>query len=317
MPNAETGSVSVFTPTIIPTVKTEPISNPKATSLTLNGHVDPDSLHGGSEITECFFEYGETATYGQKVDCEPTVPLSSGTEVHYSLIGLKPETTYHYRLVALSSNGEPSRTPDASFTPHAVAETTTGQATGITASEATLHGSFTGDGNDTHYYFEYGTSTHYLHRSPLPPGTDQGSDTGVQNVSTPISGLDSNTTYHYRIAAKNHFGTSYGPIGSLLPSSRPASAVSSSDVTATSATLEAQINPQGFDTTCRLNMAPPPNTGSPNPVPSRCRDPRVRRSRSDSAVFRASRTISASSPKTKWAGRRVKTRASDLRTGLP
>ena len=267
--NRETGTVSVFPATIIPTVRTEPPTNPEATSLTLNGHVDPDSAHGGTEVTKCFFEYGETTAYGQKAECEPSAPLSSPTSVSANLTGLTPEATYHYRLVASSANEELSRTPDATFTPHAVAETTTGQATGITASTATLHGSFTGDGvNDTHYYFEYGTSTHYLHRSPLPPGTDQGTAAGIQNVSTPIAGLVPNTLYHYRIAAENHFGTSHGADREFTTFQGPTiEAFSSSGVTATSAVLNAQINPQGFQTTCHFEYGTTTAYGSAEPCP--------------------------------------------------
>jgi DNA-binding beta-propeller fold protein YncE len=267
--NRETGTVSVFPATIIPTVKTEPPTNPEPTSLTLNGHVDPDSVHGGTEVTKCFFEYGETTAYDQKAECEPSAPLSNPAAVSANLTGLTPETTYHYRLVSSSANEELSRTPDATFTPHAVAETATGQATEITASTATLHGSFTGDGvNDTHYYFEYGTSTHYLHRSPLPPGTDQGTAVGVQNVSTPIADLVPNTLYRYRIAAENHFGTSYGVDREFTTFQGPTiGSFSSSDVTATSAILHAQINPQGFQTTCHFEYGTTTAYGSTEPCP--------------------------------------------------
>ncbi|HMC49427.1 MAG TPA: fibronectin type III domain-containing protein, partial [Solirubrobacterales bacterium] len=66
-------------------------------------------------------------------------------------------------------------------------------------------------GLDTHYRFEYGTTTAYGTSVPAPDG-DAGSaayPTAVP-VQETISGLAPNTAYHYRFAASN----SDGPVSS-------------------------------------------------------------------------------------------------------
>jgi predicted lipoprotein with Yx(FWY)xxD motif len=59
--------------------------------------------------------------------------------------------------------------------------------------------------NDTHYRFEYGTTTAYGTSVPVPDG-----DAGVQSIATvaqTITGLTPNTIYHYRLVASNEGGT--------------------------------------------------------------------------------------------------------------
>ncbi len=70
--------------------------------VTLNGTVIPDGWS-----TTYHFEYGTTKSYGTKVPV-PDASLASeiaGEKVAYSLSGLQPETTCHYRIVATSSEG--------------------------------------------------------------------------------------------------------------------------------------------------------------------------------------------------------------------
>lgn len=57
---------------------------------------------------------------------------------------------------------------------------------------------------DTHYHFEYGTSTAYGTNVPIPDA-DAGT-TPVVQVSQLVTGLSPNTTYHFRIVASNSKG---------------------------------------------------------------------------------------------------------------
>lgn len=77
-------------------------SNVQSTSATLNGAV----TSAASAVTECYFEYGETLTYGHRVNCA-TLPGQSSTPVPVSadLTGLTPATTYQFRLIAQNGNG--------------------------------------------------------------------------------------------------------------------------------------------------------------------------------------------------------------------
>ena len=84
---------------------------------------------------------------------------------------------------------------------------TTGSATSVTSSSATLNGTVNPNSSTTTYYFEYGPTTSY---GLTTPETDVGSGTSDVSVSANIIGLDPDTTYHFRIVAKNSYGTSYG-----------------------------------------------------------------------------------------------------------
>ncbi len=84
---------------------------------------------------------------------------------------------------------------------------TTGSATGVAETEATLHGIVNPEGTETKYYFEYGTTESYGSKTAE---TSVGSGTSNVAVSKTITGLTSNTKYHYRIVATNSNGTTDG-----------------------------------------------------------------------------------------------------------
>ena len=58
---------------------------------------------------------------------------------------------------------------------------------------------------DTHYHFEYGTSTSYGTNAPIPDA-DAGSTNGPIQVSETVTGLQPSTTYHFRLFASNSDG---------------------------------------------------------------------------------------------------------------
>jgi len=103
------------------------------------------------------------------------------------------------------------------------------------------------NGTDTHYYFQYGTldckvSPASCTDVPLsPPGADIGSGFGDVSVSATLTGLQSGTTYFYRVIAENEkgeqaegaqtasiFTTLPNPVG-LLPDGREWELVSPPD----------------------------------------------------------------------------------------
>jgi DNA-binding beta-propeller fold protein YncE len=87
---------------------------------------------------------------------------------------------------------------------------TTGSATGITYCGAIVAGTVNPNGPDAHYYFEYGPTTSYGTKIPVPPGNDAGFGTTAVPVSVTLGSLTSDATYHYRIVASSWVGTSYG-----------------------------------------------------------------------------------------------------------
>jgi hypothetical protein len=84
---------------------------------------------------------------------------------------------------------------------------TTGSATAVTTSSATINGTVNPDNLATTYHFEWGTTIAYGHTTP---SLGAGSDYSVHSVLAAISGLKPATTYHFRIVATNSIGTSVG-----------------------------------------------------------------------------------------------------------
>jgi DNA-binding beta-propeller fold protein YncE len=207
---ADEGShvVDVFTPAVLlPKLTYGPVTNETHTSGTLNGAVD---LNGGADVTSCQFQYGTNTSYGSNVPCSPSTPYSTNASVSADLTGLTPDTTYHYRLVVETANGIRKGT-DQTFTPHAVADLNTDAAGDVTASSATLNASFGGEGEDVHYFFEWGTDESFGDQSATPPGVLVSSPSGPQSVSFGLSHLEADTTYHYRVVASDAFGTTIAP----------------------------------------------------------------------------------------------------------
>lgn len=94
--------------------------------------------------------------------------------------------------------------------------TITNTATNIFGSSATLNATVNPNGYLTTAYFQWGTTTSYGNTT-----TTQSIGNGASPVSITanLSGLSSNTTYHYRIVATNPYGTSYGDDGSFTTNS--------------------------------------------------------------------------------------------------
>ena len=73
--------------------------------------------------------------------------------------------------------------------------------------QAKLNGTVNPNESDTHYYFQYGTTTSY---GSSTASTDAGSGVSSVPASITVTGLVPSLTYHYRLVASNSAGTSYG-----------------------------------------------------------------------------------------------------------
>lgn len=97
------GEAQTFTTLVPPpSVHTENPSSLGQVSVTLNGTVNPNE----GDISQCQFEYGASEAYGSTSACVP--PPGEGTSpvaVSASLTGLRPGTTYHFRIVATNAGG--------------------------------------------------------------------------------------------------------------------------------------------------------------------------------------------------------------------
>ena len=127
---------------------------------------------------------------------------------------------------------------------------TSGSATSVTLTGATLTATVDPQGASTSYHFEYGTSDSY---GLSTSDRDAGSGTGAVSVSVPVTGLTSDTTYHARIVATNAAGVTRGSdktFKTLAPAKAPTvSTGSARSVKADGATLTGALDPAGQPTT--------------------------------------------------------------------
>ncbi|MGA3172012.1 MAG: fibronectin type III domain-containing protein [Chthoniobacteraceae bacterium] len=126
---------------------------------------------------------------------------------------------------------------------------TTGTATSITGTSSILNGIVNPNGDHASVTFEYGPTNAYGFTTAaqlVPLGI---SGTGV---AANVSGLISGSTYHFRVDATNTVTTTTGSdvVFTLLPASPPPTALTgtAANVTGTSATLNATVDPNGFAT---------------------------------------------------------------------
>jgi photosystem II stability/assembly factor-like uncharacterized protein len=177
-----------------PNAYTYNASNTSPTTAQLNG-----SVNANNYPTEVTFEYGTSASYGNVVAAVPdSVFGTSNFNVSSQLTGLLPNTTYFFRVKAKSIAGT-TYGNQSSFTavfPFSVSTTT---ASLIDFSSARLNGAINTGGRQAMAKFEYGTDT--LYGNEIFISTDSFSAVGNVNVFSDISGLTSNTYYHYRLKA--------------------------------------------------------------------------------------------------------------------
>src|SRR4029077_11110213 len=121
---------------------------------------------------------------------------------------------------------------------------TTERASSVTETTATLNATVDpNEANVTDCHFEYGTSLSY--GTSVPCSSLPGSGENEVGVSAAIGGLSESTTYHYRIVATNEIGTSFGADRrfSTLPNLPSVATNAASQVTNTTANLNAVVNP--------------------------------------------------------------------------
>ncbi|HWX98137.1 MAG TPA: PASTA domain-containing protein [Solirubrobacteraceae bacterium] len=241
------------------------------------------TINGLGADTHYFFDYGETSAYGTAVPGTLTGvdagTLSADTPETIELTGLTPATTYHYRIAAYNQvrcefgvgsfctfdrslclvpggvvcsprlvDGE-----DGSFTTVPLAPVvTTGGASGIAPTAATVHGTVNARGGPTTFHVDYGPTESYG-RSSSEAGA--GSAKGALPVSVALSGLQPDTIYHYRVIASNGGGTSAPGEDRSFTTYGIAPAVTTgpaSQIGQSTAHLSGQLDPQGSDTAYRF-----------------------------------------------------------------
>ena len=208
------GTNQTFTTPGPPSAATAAASAVTNNSATLAGNV---TANGAS--TNVTFEYGETTTYGSSVAATPSpVTSSNATAVSAALSGLIPGTTYHYRVVASSTNGN-TEGANQTFTTTAPPVATTGIASGITSNSASLAGTVNANGASTTVTIEYGETTTYGSSVTATPSPVTGLSPTA--ISGQLTGLDPEKLYHFRVVATNAYGTASGSDGTFTTTATP------------------------------------------------------------------------------------------------
>ncbi|MCE1202305.1 MAG: hypothetical protein LWX09_09445, partial [Bacteroidia bacterium] len=199
--NASKTRIATFRIGNAPLVATTNASNITPTAATLNGTVNPNSLS-----TTYYFEWGTSPSYGNTTTVTNAGSGTSVLNVSANISGLISGTTYHFRIVAVNSDGT-TYGQNLTFIPGG-AMLTTSSIGNIGLNSASSGGNITADGGSAITARGVCWST-----SPNPTlaggnFTLDGSGTGT--FTSAITGLSPSTTYFVRAYATNGFGTFYG-----------------------------------------------------------------------------------------------------------
>lgn len=195
-----------------PSASLDAVTGVTATGATVNATVNPN----GGPTVSYHLEY---STDGSTWTALPDTVLGTQTTPQALAIpldppggGLDPDTAYQVRLVATKRFAAPTITAPLSFT--TLPDAPEAQSMGSplrTATTAQLAGRVNPRGAVTSFYFEYGSAP--CDANPCTQTTPQSAGSGreIQLVGARLTGLEPNTTYHYRVVADN--GNPGSPVG--------------------------------------------------------------------------------------------------------
>lgn len=251
-----------------PSVAISPASSVSYTTAHLQGTVNPN---GGPSETFWQLQYSHdpetegwsTAVGGQfsGSEAEEATPLG----VSANLTGLSPATEYKIRIVASNSGGE-ATTTGASFTTEAIPTPTVliDTPTAVTASSAHFSGEINPGGTDPAFEVSW-----HFQCNPDCPGLEGALLPG--NASEPVeadaTNLKPGTAYEVSLTAKNAGEpTSAGPETFTTLAIAPQISELDSVALLTEATLTADLNPGGAQTTYHFEYGTTASYGSSTPA---------------------------------------------------
>lgn len=199
------GVVAVFGTAALPDATTGEASDVQPTSATVSGIVDPVGT-----ATSWQFEYGLDASYGSFAPATPGDAGSGSGDVTVStqIVGLAPNTTYHFRLNAANADGT-TNGEDRSFTTAGPPIIREDRLFNMSPTAATLSAQLYSGLAPTSYRIEYGSTASYGASAPVPDALlPAGSN--FERVKVILNGLEPVSVYHWRLVATNEFGSTVG-----------------------------------------------------------------------------------------------------------
>jgi phosphodiesterase/alkaline phosphatase D-like protein len=223
-------------------VSTGAISAVGTTSASIVGYLESLGSYRNAYV---WFEWGPTGAYGQTT---PLQTLYAPGTFSFTLQGLNPGTSYHFRALAVPTvaGGATVRGLDSIFTTTFAPgiQATTNTAGNISATSATFNGYLTsaGVGAGVDVWFEWGTN------STLGASTPRQTMTNPGSFSFNLGGLQPGATYYYRAAAYSNGAQVYGAYSNFRTTSSSPISISTnsaSSISTTGATLNAYVNSLG------------------------------------------------------------------------
>jgi hypothetical protein len=257
------------------TIDSMSVSNIKSSEATLNGAVNPNN-----QLTECHFQYGSSSVEENTISCSPEQLKGYGEQivsptrsevvngnlvtVPAPITGLAQGTEYHYRIVTKNGKGEEA-TEEKTF--RTTDEPEKQAASEVTGTTATLNGVLNPHNpfEEGKYEFLYKQSEGECTGGSVTPAAAS-TAASPQPVSSKIAGLQPGATYTFCLLQRNGAGEEVA-ISSpetfpTLPAAPTIVSEFTSGVEFTTATLNAQINPNGVETTYHFEYDTTPYTSS-------------------------------------------------------
>jgi hypothetical protein len=278
------------TKSLAPTVESESTSTITDDGATpAEARLEATVNANNEEVTKCKFEYGTSATLAAPTStaCEPATleGLPYGQGVGLNLTGLAAKTTYYYRVLATNATGETKGTevePIKHFTTPLHPETPEPKpANPVAAFSATLNGvlnpNAAGDPGTYEFLYKQSATECEVTEAEINKATEEekGSPQKLTPVTHSLGGkgeaasaaiaeLLPHTAYTFCLLAKNEAGEvstlSAPQTFTTLAFVPRIEAQWATKVSATGATLNATVNPEGAETTYTFEYAPAGST---------------------------------------------------------
>ncbi|MGH7468251.1 MAG: Ig-like domain-containing protein [Longimicrobiales bacterium] len=209
-------SLTVQVRAVGPGVVTNPATAVSPASAVLNASIQPNGL-----ATDAWFLIGPEPTL---VEAQTTpiiaVPPGSSPVAITTQVSLAPRTTYYARAYARSAGGTTTGNVISFSTPAPPFAVTTGAATNLTPTRATLNGTVSTDTLPASMWFEWGTDSLFTQFAstpvtPVPPLTT------TSPISAIADDLRTLQPYFFRAAARNASGTIYGAVSRFMTAPAP------------------------------------------------------------------------------------------------
>ncbi len=277
--------VSTFTTPALPPVTVPTVTSPTSGSLVITGFPGEISANlggnvtsdGGSPITDRGVVYSVASSNDNPfIGGSEVIQISGGAGTTgaftVSTEILAKDATYSFRAYAINAVGTSYTSEVGTFTTPTDATVTSPTHTAVTSSSATLGGNVTSSGGltilqrgvvfspaDTNPDPEMGGLDVIAFAAPSP-------GTGVFTLSA--TGLLPATTYSYKAFAYTFLGISYSPLGTFTTSGALATitAPTLTDITATTATLGAEVTDDGAATITERGFIYSPTAANSNPM---------------------------------------------------